>query len=106
MNVDRFFGVSGNGFENRHSEGYVWDKKTVHDINVEPVCFTIIDHFDVALQVCKIGGEDGGCNQSIFHVVFVWFIAAKIMIRTFKMDCCNLNKVKEVLETRVRDEGK
>jgi hypothetical protein len=59
------------GFQNRHSVRDVWYKNAVHDVNVEPVGFACVYHFDVALQVSKIGSQNRRCNNCIFHCVVV-----------------------------------
>ncbi|MNL76156.1 hypothetical protein D3C87_2020770 [compost metagenome] len=57
MNVQRLFGMFMNGLANRKSERNIGDELTVHNVDVNITCGTAVDHFDVALQVCKIRGQ-------------------------------------------------
>ena len=54
----------------RHSLHYretktdVRHKNTIHHIKMVPVAFTGIEHFDIALQVTKVGTQQRGGNHS------------------------------------------
>ena len=53
--VERFGTNFRHGFQYRETEGDVGHEYTIHNVHVEPVCFTLIDHFYIALQVNEIG---------------------------------------------------
>lgn len=58
VNIQWFGADFGYSFKDRESEGNVWYEDTVHNVHMEPVCFTLVDHFYIALQVNEIGRED------------------------------------------------
>jgi hypothetical protein len=57
MHVERF----GTGLRYRlkdgEAEGDVGDERTVHHVEVKPVCLTAIDHIDVAVEMEEVGSE-------------------------------------------------
>lgn len=42
------------------AHGDVWDKVTVHDVHVNPLCAAVHHPFDFVSEVGEVGGEDGG----------------------------------------------
>ena len=62
MYVQRFFGVFMECFHHGEAEGYVGNESAVHHVHVEEVGFATVDTFDFALEVAKVGTEDGGCD--------------------------------------------
>lgn len=63
VDVERFAGGPGHGLHNGETERDVGHEYAVHDVEVEPVAFAFVEHFDVALQVGEIGREQRGGNQ-------------------------------------------
>jgi hypothetical protein len=57
-----------NGFQNWHSIRNVWYENAVHDVNMKPIGFTVVDHFDVALQISKSAASTDGAI-SVFFIV-------------------------------------
>ena len=55
MHIERLLGVPRNGLHHGHAEADVGHKHPVHDIEMKPVGFGTIHHFNVALKVGKIG---------------------------------------------------
>src|SRR5664279_5060879 len=41
-------------FDNRESEGDIWDKNTIHNIEMKPVGFTPVYHFYLTFEIGKI----------------------------------------------------
>ena len=54
VSVERFVAYLFNGFDDGKSEGDVGHEHAVHDIEVEPVGLTAVDHFEIRFQVAKI----------------------------------------------------
>lgn len=63
VHIEGFLTDFAYGLQNRETEGDVGYKDTVHDIHVEPLGFTAIDHIDVGLQVGEVGRQQRGGNN-------------------------------------------
>src|SRR5690606_14925588 len=38
-----------------------------HHIKVKPLGFTVVDHFNIALKICKVCCKDGGGYDNVTH---------------------------------------
>lgn len=63
VHIKRFLTDFPYGLQNRETEGYVGYEDTVHDVHVEPLGFTAVDHIDIGLQVGEVGRQQRGGNN-------------------------------------------
>ena len=63
MHIKRLTRVARHGFHYRETEADVGDKHPVHHIEMVPIGGTLVEHFDVTLQVGKIRTEQRRRNH-------------------------------------------
>src|SRR5690606_15015110 len=56
MNVERLFGIMCNGCEHRKSKRNIGYKYPIHNIDMEPIRFALVDHRDVIIEMGKVCG--------------------------------------------------
>ena len=71
VHIERFFAVPGNGFDYRHTERYVRDENTVHDVQVDKIGGRSVEHLHVALQIGEISREERRGYKFLFHLCIV-----------------------------------
>ena len=59
MHIQRLLGKLCHILQYRKTERYVGNKHAVHYIDVYPVGFTTVNHFNIICQVCKVGRQYG-----------------------------------------------
>ena len=63
MYIEGLFGMACHGLHHRKSETDVGYKHAVHHIEVEPVALALVEHFNITLQVRKVGTEQRRGNH-------------------------------------------
>ena len=58
VNIQWFGAKFCYGFQYWEAKGDVRYEDPVHNVHMEPICFTLINHFYIALQVNEIGREE------------------------------------------------
>jgi hypothetical protein len=59
VDVEGVGAVLAHGLHEGETKGYVGHKNAVHDIDVKPIGFAAVDHFQIIGQVTKIGRKYG-----------------------------------------------
>ena len=68
MHIKRFLANLGYGFKNRKTKRDIGNEYPIHDVHVEPVGFTLIDHFNFASQIQEIGWKQRWWYQCL-HIL-------------------------------------
>ena len=70
MHVERLLTDGAYRLNDRKAKGKVWDKYTIHHVNVEPVALTLVDHRDLVGEMQEVSTEEGGRYNSHSEGVF------------------------------------
>src|SRR5690606_15469570 len=63
MHIQRLSRIMGNGCQHGESKRNVRYKNTIHNINMEPIRFALVDHHNVVMQMREISGQYGRSDK-------------------------------------------
>ena len=87
MKVERLGAILGNILQNRKTERNVRHENSIHDIQMEPVSLTAVDHLKVLAKITEIGGKEGGGYYCAHLLCFESLIWLKNAIETLTEEC-------------------
>ena len=67
MHVQRFGGMFGDDFYHRDPIRNIRNEQAIHHIDVVPIGIPSIYHFNITLQIAKIGGQKRRCYFNFIH---------------------------------------
>ena len=70
MHIERLLTDGAYRLNDRKAKGKVWNKYTIHHVNVEPVALTLVDHRDLIGEMQEVSTEEGWRYNSHSEGVF------------------------------------